>query len=114
MGGGAAVGAGLLLLAVGGPARSDSAVASGDPAHGAVVWVDAGCGACHAFAKAGSSGQKTGDAPDLEVEGELPRELNGTFYRNGPNPAYEPRGKYHWFDGDGMSHASTPRDARAA
>ena len=33
-----------------------------------------------------------GDAPDLEVIGELPRDLNGTFYRNGPNPAFEPRG----------------------
>jgi carotenoid cleavage dioxygenase len=55
-----------------------------------------------------------GDAPDLEVEGELPRELQGTFYRNGPNPAFEPRGLYHWFDGDGMIHAITLRDGRAA
>jgi carotenoid cleavage dioxygenase len=55
-----------------------------------------------------------GDAPDLEVEGELPRELVGTFYRNGPNPAFEPRGRYHWFDGDGMIHALTLRDGRAS
>jgi carotenoid cleavage dioxygenase len=55
-----------------------------------------------------------GDAPDLEVIGEIPRELNGTFYRNGPNPAYEPAGRYHWFDGDGMIHAITLRDGRAA
>ena len=27
-----------------------------------------------------------GDAADLEVIGELPRELNGTYYRNGPEP----------------------------
>jgi carotenoid cleavage dioxygenase len=46
-----------------------------------------------------------GDAPSLEVDGALPRDLNGTFYRNGPNPAYEPLGRYHWFDGDGMIHA---------
>ena len=32
-----------------------------------------------------------GDADDLEVVGEIPRDLNGTYYRNGPNPAYEPR-----------------------
>ncbi len=55
-----------------------------------------------------------GDAPDLEVEGTLPRELNGTFYRNGPNPAFEPRSAYHWFDGDGMIHAITLREGRAA
>ena len=55
-----------------------------------------------------------GTAVDLEVVGELPRDLNGTFYRNGPNPAYEPRGRYHWFDGDGMIHAITLRDGRAA
>jgi len=55
-----------------------------------------------------------GDAPDLEVRGELPRELRGTFYRNGPNPAYEPLGRYHWFDGDGMIHAISLRDGRAS
>jgi carotenoid cleavage dioxygenase len=55
-----------------------------------------------------------GDAPDLAIEGEVPRELNGTFYRNGPNPAYEPLGRYHWFDGDGMIHAITLRDGRAS
>jgi carotenoid cleavage dioxygenase len=55
-----------------------------------------------------------GDAPDLEVEGRLPPDLNGTFYRNGPNPAYEPLGRYHWFDGDGMIHAVTLRDGRAS
>jgi len=51
---------------------------------------------------------------DLEVIGAIPRELNGTFYRNGPNPAFEPRGRYHWFDGDGMIHAITLREGRAA
>jgi len=55
-----------------------------------------------------------GTAEDLEVSGAIPRDLNGTFYRNGPNPAYEPRGRYHWFDGDGMIHAITLRDGRAA
>ena len=55
-----------------------------------------------------------GTAEDLEIAGAIPRELNGTFYRNGPNPAYEPRGRYHWFDGDGMIHAISLRDGRAA
>jgi len=54
-----------------------------------------------------------GDAPDLEVEGEVPRELAGTYYRNGPNPAFEPAGRYHWFDGDGMIHAIRLEDGRA-
>jgi len=55
-----------------------------------------------------------GDAVDLEVVGKLPDGLNGTFYRNGPNPAYEPLGKYHWFDGDGMIHAIRIADGRAS
>lgn len=55
-----------------------------------------------------------GDAADLRVTGEIPRELNGTFYRNGPNPAYEPIGRYHWFDGDGMIHAIRLENGRAA
>ena len=43
------------------------------------------------------------DAPDLIVEGEIPDDLSGIFYRNGPEPLYPPReGDYHWFDGDGM------------
>lgn len=41
----------------------------------------------------------------LEIIGEVPRELNGSFYRNGPDPQFSPPGKYHWFDGDGMVHA---------
>src|SRR6266404_5189776 len=55
-----------------------------------------------------------GTAEDLDVVGEIPRELNGTFYRNGPNPAFEPVGRYHWFDGDGMIHAISLRDGRAS
>lgn len=41
----------------------------------------------------------------LEVTGEMPRELAGALYRNGPNPQFEPRDpNYHWFSGDGMIH----------
>ena len=45
------------------------------------------------------------DAYDLPIEGEMPKELGGTLYRNGPNPQFAPRGFYHWFAGDGMLHA---------
>jgi carotenoid cleavage dioxygenase-like enzyme len=44
------------------------------------------------------------DAPYLKVTGELPRELNGTLYRNGPNPQFDAPNA-HWFVGDGMLHA---------
>ena len=44
------------------------------------------------------------DANDLVVTGEIPRALEGALYRNGANPQFAPRGRYHWFDGDGMIH----------
>ena len=50
---------------------------------------------------------------DLEVIGEIPRDLNGLYVRNGPNPRYQPEGRYHWFDGDGMLHAAHIRDGKA-
>jgi carotenoid cleavage dioxygenase len=44
------------------------------------------------------------DAPDLIIEGELPADLQGVYFRNGPDPLYPPRpgDEYHWFHGDGM------------
>lgn len=44
-------------------------------------------------------------AENLEIIGEIPADLNGVYVRNGPNPRYAPKGRYHWFDGDGMMHA---------
>ena len=41
-------------------------------------------------------------AEALPVEGTLPRDLNGAYFRNGPNSRYAPKNRYHWFDGDGM------------
>ena len=47
------------------------------------------------------------DLGTLDVSGELPEGLRGTFLRNGPNPMFAPLGAYHLFDGDGMLHAAT-------
>ena len=58
--------------------------------------------------------REEGDETDLLVDGEIPRELSGTLYRIGPNPHFPPRGRYHWFDGDGMIHGFTLRDGKAS
>ena len=36
-----------------------------------------------------------------------PSGLHGSFIRNGPNPLFQPVGRYHMFDGDGMLHGIT-------
>ncbi len=48
----------------------------------------------------------------LEVTGEIPTELAGAFYRNGPNPQFDPGGDYHWFGGDGMIHGFFVEDGK--
>jgi carotenoid cleavage dioxygenase len=53
------------------------------------------------------------DAYFLPVRGELPKELNGSLYRNGPNPQFESPGS-HWFVGDGMLHAFTIENGKAS
>ncbi|MFI6483385.1 carotenoid oxygenase family protein [Nonomuraea sp. NPDC050663] len=51
-------------------------------------------------------------AVDLTVEGTLPEELSGRYFRNGPNPRPgEDPG--HWFTGHGMIHGVRIRDGRA-
>ncbi|MBX3486083.1 carotenoid oxygenase family protein [Phenylobacterium sp.] len=45
------------------------------------------------------------DCPDLAIEGALPPELLGTYYRVGPNPQFAPRPPYNPLMGDGMVHA---------
>lgn len=47
------------------------------------------------------------DINDPIIKGEIPKSLNGTFYRNGPNPQYVYSENYHMFEGDGMIHAIT-------
>jgi len=51
-----------------------------------------------------------------EVEGEIPRELFGTLYRNGPSQKQLPPAGYealHLFDGDGYVHAFRFEDGQA-
>ena len=57
--------------------------------------------------------QKEVAAQDLSVVGELPRDLNGAYFRNGPNPQHAPSGMHHWFDGDGMIHGVWFEDGSA-
>ena len=52
-------------------------------------------------------------ADNLEVIGEIPKDINGAYMRNGPNPKYTPIGHYHWFDGDGMVHALYLQNGKA-
>jgi carotenoid cleavage dioxygenase len=45
------------------------------------------------------------DADDLPVEGSLPDELTGAYFRNGPNPRFTPLGSYTYpLEGDAMIH----------
>ena len=51
------------------------------------------------------------------VEGEIPRELNGTLYRNGPCQKILPEagfGALHLFDGDALVHAIRFEDGQAS
>lgn len=52
-------------------------------------------------------------ASDLPVIGEIPRDLHGAYFRNGPNPMSPPAGMHHWFDGDGMLHGVWFENGRA-
>ena len=54
------------------------------------------------------------DAFDLDVEGELPADLDGVYLRNTENPLRPPIRKYHPFDGDGMIHAVTFKEGQVA
>jgi carotenoid cleavage dioxygenase-like enzyme len=50
------------------------------------------------------------DIADCRISGSIPEELRGAFVRNGPNPLFEPIGRYNVLDGDGMLHAVTFTD----
>jgi carotenoid cleavage dioxygenase-like enzyme len=53
-------------------------------------------------------------ASELRVRGQIPKELNGRYLRNGPSPI-GPRdpSTYHWFSGTGLVHGLRLRDGRA-
>ena len=58
--------------------------------------------------------QEEVSALDLPVVGTLPRELDGRYLRNGPNPVSpQDPARYHWFVGDGMVHGIRLRDGKA-
>jgi carotenoid cleavage dioxygenase len=53
-------------------------------------------------------------ATDLEIVGELPKELNGRYLRNGPNPIGDvDMARHHWFMGEGMVHGVRLSEGRA-
>ena len=53
-------------------------------------------------------------ADNLEVIGEIPKDISGNFLRVGPNPYFVPdESKYHIFDGDGMIHGVHIKDGQA-
>ena len=54
------------------------------------------------------------DVADCAISGHLPDGLRGRFVRNGPNPLFEPIGRYSVLDGDGMLHGITFSDAGAS
>ena len=53
------------------------------------------------------------DSTDLRVDGEIPKDLFGAYFRNGPNSHHRPNNRYHWFDGDGMVHGIWFEDGAA-
>ncbi len=53
-------------------------------------------------------------ADNLIVTGELPADLLGAYFRNGPNPQFQPINRHHPFDGDGMVHAVYFRDGKVS
>ena len=54
------------------------------------------------------------DVKQLEVVGEIPKDLLGIYMRNGPNPAFPPILYTYPYDGDGMIHAVYIADGQAA
>jgi len=50
---------------------------------------------------------------NMEVVGEIPRDLNGVYLRNTENPLFEPIKRYHPFDGDAMLHSMSFEDGEA-
>ncbi|WP_280486227.1 carotenoid oxygenase family protein [Nocardia farcinica] len=55
------------------------------------------------------------EAVDLPVTGTIPPDLHGTYFRNGPNPRFDPIGTFVYpLDGDAMVHRVRIEDGRAS
>ena len=55
------------------------------------------------------------DTPLKVMAGAIPKDLTGTYLRNGPNARFTPIGSYTYpLDGDGMIHAVSFAEGRAA
>ena len=54
------------------------------------------------------------NATDMEVIGEIPKDIDGVYIRNTENPVHKPIGHYHPFDGDGMVHGVYFSDGAAS
>ncbi len=54
------------------------------------------------------------NATEMEVIGEIPKDLDGVYVRNTENPVHDSLGVYHPFDGDGMIHAMSFSEGKAA
>ncbi|GAA0484816.1 carotenoid oxygenase family protein [Parasphingorhabdus litoris] len=51
---------------------------------------------------------------ELQVDGEIPTQLDGRYLRIGPNPVSAPdEASYHWFVGDGMAHGIRITEGKA-
>lgn len=53
------------------------------------------------------------DATDMQVIGEIPKDVDGVYLRNSEVQINEPIGRYHPFDGDGMIHSFSLKDGKA-
>lgn len=53
------------------------------------------------------------NATDMEVIGEIPKDIDGVYVRNTENQIHEAIGRYHPFDGDGVIHAISIVDGKA-
>lgn len=51
---------------------------------------------------------------DLEVIGEIPKDIDGVYVRTGENQIHEPIGRYHVFDGDGFIHSMSFKNGKAS
>ncbi|MEY4579369.1 MAG: hypothetical protein RL701_4072 [Pseudomonadota bacterium] len=56
---------------------------------------------------------RTEDDFELRVQGQIPSELTGAYFRIGPNPQFDPGPEYHSFMGDGMVHGFWLENGRA-